>query len=311
MNNMNNILTPSIYPNITPSAPPAELVETSQPANPQPTNPQPANPEIPVLTSKISRTTCQIQHVYPSRQQGAFDIAIARCIIHFQNLGYDIEPINSWHLYYVNHWCLDKEVLVILTNTHLWIIYYNWIRHSVRKYKKISLNEIKQIQIGQIQKKQIKLPIFGQTLESIADKYINYKGKELRKNPFCLKAVRLSTNYPMSYNPININEMNPLSTNVPYFTLKSHIVNEDLQQNTYESAGNETNMTNDVNIIKISDNRCINNFIEVLSSVLTQNNISPSKLSQDIQYNNMTGVTDLIYNGNQLGSYKKRGDFIW
>ena len=69
-------------------------------------------------------------------------------------------------------------------------------------------------------------------------------------------------------------------------------------------------------IIVIKDIYSVDNFYETLTKVLQKqnqqlNNTEVPQIVKNIEFNNMTGIVDLIYNNNQLGSCRRRGNFIW
>jgi len=263
--------------------------------------------------------SCHTQHIYSSRQSGAFDTAITTCIMHFSNLGYDIQPISSWLLYSVCNWCFNKEVLVILTQDKLWVIRYNWIVHKVKKYKVIDLINVSEVNMGKIYKRQMKLPIIGKTLEEVVNPYLNQMDTTLENNPYSKQAIRIYFNIPTESNLIrptnrdNLEQLynkldkkwNPFSTNVSHLTFKSHIVKEDIAIMAEEPMGRI------MDSISIPETRSVNNFTKIFNQTLTNKNISYTTTQKDIEYDNATGVAELIYNRNQLGSCRRRGNFIW
>jgi len=268
--------------------------------------------------------SCHTQHVYPSRQTGALDNAVLSCIAHFFKFGHDIQPISSWLLYSVNHWCLDKEVLVILTQDKLWIVRYNWIVGKVKKHKIINLTNISGIQVGTISKRQMKLPMIGKTLEEVVNPYMNEMDNKLESNPYSKEAIRIYVNNSNNNNSVDINlgirpnssdlkqlynniekTWNPFSDKTAHFTFKSHIVKEDVALMVEEPVGQI------MDSISIPETRSINNFIDTLEKTFKDKNIIHNIIKKNIEYDNATGVAELIYNRNQLGSCRRRGNFIW
>lgn len=350
---VNQTMDPSAPPAVEPMYPLLDLQQppiqsTSIPIYPQPTLPPPQamlptpKSQLPIMSNQTEeietpdsitqqqlnnlnlrlRTqpmSCHTQHIYPSRQSGAFDTAITTCITHFFNLGHDIQPISSWLLYSVCNWCFNKEVLVILTQDKLWVIRYNWIVHKVKKYKVIDLINVSDVNMGKIYKRQMKLPLIGKTLEEVVNPYMNQMDTQLKNNPYSKEAIRIYFNIPTesnlrrSTNGDNLEQLynkldkkwNPFSTKVSHLTFKSHIVKEDVAIMAEEPMGRI------MDSISIPETRSVNNFTKIFNQTLTDKNISYTTAQKDIEYDNATGVAELIYNRNQLGSCRRRGNFIW
>tara|TARA_Y100001960_G_C14746129_1_gene865768 strand:+ start:567 stop:1340 length:774 start_codon:yes stop_codon:yes gene_type:complete len=253
------------------------------------------------------------QTLYPSRYKDALGRAISNCMVFLQHNNCEIQLEASWLQFYVDHWCLNKEVLVLLTKQNLYIIRYNWINHNVKKCRQIPLTQIKLLQRGDIIKKQMKIPIIGKTLDDIFIKCptVSKNCKLVKECKQCNQGFRIHIGNNETSNTIeqNINEIehwNPFSKKIPYLTFKSHIVYEDIPKMCVEQ--NES--------FVIKDIYSVDNFYETLTKVLQKqnqqlNNTEVPQIVKNIEFNNMTGIVDLIYNNNQLGSCRRRGNFIW
>jgi len=62
----------------------------------------------------------------------------------------DGELVGTWLLTEINHWDLHREKIVMLTEKTLFIVVYNFISMKILEYRRLNLNELQTVQVGDL-----------------------------------------------------------------------------------------------------------------------------------------------------------------
>lgn len=181
----------------------------------------------------------------------------------------------AWLLTEVDHWDLEREKLMVLTDCNLIAVKYNFINSSVEELKYIPFSHVTSIVYGE----------FKYTSSLI----------------FSRKCKGLKILWGADERPGFWARWNPMSANIPFTILTSHIL---LRR------GKVNNLRLDIEDAKVKIEEAIRDYQRSSKSEASGGEVFTVK-EGDIVVDTYFGVSALIHNSSNLGFFKRRGAVNW
>ncbi|RMX38085.1 hypothetical protein pdam_00003085 [Pocillopora damicornis] len=217
---------------------------------------------------------------YFSLREGAFANAVEECKASLD--AYDGELLSSWLLSEIDHWDLEKERIVLITEKSLCLVKYNFIGLKVNEMRKIPLIRCDKIQIGRF--------VYPKTTMMMVTGYAENSPRS-KQSGMRIFFSRVEPGFFQLWNPWS---------DMPYFTLTSHVQSM-LQDSPPDRSQHEL-------------------FFKALKKAITEareadphqerlNNFQVG--DEDLQINVYLGLGAMIYNQSGLGFCKDRGSVFF
>ncbi|XP_029205413.2 tumor protein p63-regulated gene 1-like protein isoform X1 [Acropora millepora] len=218
---------------------------------------------------------------YFSLRNGAFTNAVEECKSCLDE--HDGELVGGWLLSEIDHWDHEKERIILITKKALCIVKYNFIGLKVDEVKKIPLIQCDKIQIGRF--------VYPKNTMMMVTSYGNNSSHSKQSG------VRICYSRQQ---PSFFQRWNPLSDEMPYITLTSHIQSalvdsppEIVQHGVFSRAL----------IQAITEAREAEHNQDALSSF--------EVVETDLQIDVYLGLSALVFNQSKLGFCKDRGNVFF